>query len=62
MRSVGGAKRLNGSATSYVENCTPSESRETRLRRQRSTRAGASPTPPMPQASRKAYTAPLVVA
>jgi hypothetical protein len=55
-KSSVGAKRPNGSATTYVENCTPSESRENPPRRARSSRVGESPTP-MPQALRRPYSA-----
>src|SRR5215212_11927327 len=42
-RSNGDVRRPNGSATSYVENCTLSESRENRTRRSRRSRGGQSP-------------------
>jgi hypothetical protein len=44
-KSGTGGKRPSGSATTYVKNCTPSESRENRLKRSRRSRAGASSTP-----------------
>jgi hypothetical protein len=53
-RSAAGAKRPNGSATTYVKNCTPAESRENLLRRPRSSRVGGNPTP-RPQAHRRAH-------
>jgi transposase-like protein len=52
--SLAPKKRPNGSATTYAENCTPSESREKLPKRPRSIRVGASPTP-IPQALRRAY-------
>jgi hypothetical protein len=38
-------RRPNGSATTYVENCTLSETCESRLRRSRRSHRGQSPTP-----------------
>jgi hypothetical protein len=53
-KSGADGKRPSGSATTYVEKCTPSESRDNTPRRPRSSREGVSPTP-MPLALRRAY-------
>jgi hypothetical protein len=56
-RSNGDVRRPNGSATTYVENCTLSESRENRPRRSERSRRGQSPGP-TPHALRGAYGGP----
>src|SRR5215217_5550174 len=54
-RSADDAKRPNGSATSCVDNCTPAESRENRLRRPTSSRVEVIESPtPMSRALRRA--------
>src|SRR5215210_4276855 len=54
-KSGTGGKRPNGSATTYVENCTLSESRENRPRRSRRSRRGACRPTPLRERLRRAH-------